>query len=108
MANNHFRVTAYHPAEDITVMLDSYGIYDKLWQLSSALVMKGFKVIEATDSSKFVDVNIPTIEPNDKQLCLRACMIGRPDEFLQEIDGRKLKVLQVENRMYIPNKEVAQ
>ena len=107
MANNHFRVTADHPAEDITVMLDSYGVYDKLWQLSSALVTKGFKVIEASDSSKFVDVNIQSIEPNDKQLYLRACMIGRPDEFIQVIDGRKLKVLQVENRIYIPNKTVA-
>ena len=105
MTNNYFRVTAYHPTEDISVLIDSYGVYDKLWQSSSALVMKGFKIIEASDSSKFVDVNIPTIEPNDKQLYLRACMIGKPDEFLQTIDGKRLKVLQVENRMYIPDKE---
>ena len=104
MVNNHFRVAAYHPAEDITVLIDSYGVYDKLWQLSSTLVMKGFKIIEASDSSKFVEVNIPSIEPNDKQLYLRACMVGKPDEFLQIIDAKRLKVLQVENRMYIPDK----
>ena len=101
--NNHFRVTAYHPTEDITVLIDSYGVYEKLWQLSSMLVMKGFNILEASDSSKFVDVNIPTVEPNKDKLYLRACMQGKPDEFLQTIDGRRVKVVQVENRMYIPN-----
>ena len=104
--NNHFRVTAYNPTEDVTVLIDSYGVYQKLWQLSSALVMKGFNILEVSDSSKFVDVNIPSIEPNEKQLYLRACMVGKPDEFLQTIDGRRVKVIQVENRMYIPDKTV--
>ena len=106
MANNHFRVTAYHPTEDVTVLIDSFGFYEKLWQLSSALVTKGFNILEASDSSKFVDVNIQPIEPNNKQLYLRACMIGRPDVFLQTIEGRRVKVIQVENRMYIPDKTV--
>lgn len=107
MANNYFRVTAYHPTEDISVLIDSYGVYEKLWQLSSMLVTKGFKILEASDSTKFVDINIPIAEPNNKQLYLRACMVGRPDEFLQTIDGKRLKLLQVENRMYIPDKTVA-
>jgi len=102
--NNHFRVTAYHPNEDITVLIDSFGVYQKLWQLSSALVMKGFNILEASDSSKFVDVNIPTIEPNTDKLYLRACMVGKPDKFIQPIDGKRLGVVQVENRMYIPDK----
>lgn len=105
MANNHFRVTAYHPTEDITVLIDSYGVYEKLWQLSSALVMKGFNILEASESAKFVDVNIPTVEPSKDKLYLRACMVDKPDEFLQTIDGRRVKVIQVENRMYIPNKD---
>ena len=102
--NNHFRVTAYHPTEDITVLIDSYGVYQKLWQLSSALVLKGFNILEVSDSTKFIDVNIPSIEPNEKQLYLRACMVGKPDVLLQTIDGRRVKVIQVENRMYIPDK----
>ncbi len=105
--NNHFRVTAYHPTEDITVLIDSYGVYEKLWQLSSMLVMKGFKIIEASDGSKFVDVNIPTVEPNKDKLYLRACMQGKPDKFIQTIDGKRLGVVQVENRMYIPDKGAA-
>lgn len=107
MANNHFRVTAYHPTEDITVLIDSFGVYDKLWQLSSALVMKGFNILEVSDSSKFVDINLPTIEPNTDKLYLRACMVGKPDKFIQPIDGKQLGVVQVENRMYIPDKGVS-
>lgn len=107
MSNNYYRVTAYHPTEDVTVLIDSYGVYAKLWQLSSALVMKGFQILEASDDTKFENITVPAIEPNEKQLYLRACMVGKPDVFLQEIDGKKVKVIQVENRMYIPDKEAA-
>ncbi len=105
--NNHFRVTAYHPTEDVTVLIDSYGVYAKLWQLSSMLVMKGFQILEASDDTKFMDISVPAIEPNEKQLYLRACMVGKPDVFIQTIDGKKVKVIQVENRMYVPDKEAA-
>ena len=104
MANNHFRVTAYHPTEDITVLVDSFGKYEQLWQLSSMLVIKGFKIIEVSDSTKFLDIVIPEIQPNRDKLFLRACMVGKPDVFIQEVDGRRVKVVQVENRMYIPDK----
>lgn len=101
--NNHFRVTAYHLIEDISALVDSFVVYAEIWVLSSMLVMKGFIIIAVSDSSKFVDVNLPTIEPNSKQLYLRACMSGMPDELLKTIDGRSVKVIQVENRMYIPD-----
>ena len=103
MTTNHFRVTAYHPTEDVTILIDSYGVYEKLWQLSSMLVMKGFNIIEASDSTKFVNVNIPDIAPNTK-LYLRACMVDKPDIFLQPLDGKRSRGVQVENRMYIPDK----
>ncbi|MCI9405126.1 MAG: hypothetical protein HFJ21_07120 [Clostridia bacterium] len=104
MTTNHFRVTAYHPTEDITILIDSYGVYEKLWQLSSMLVLKGFNIIEASDSTKFVNVNIPDIAPNTDKLYLRACMVDKPDIFLQPLDAKRSRVVQVENRMYIPDK----
>lgn len=104
MTTNHFRVTAYHPTEDVTILIDSYGVYEKLWQLSSMLVMKGFNIIEASDSTKFVNINIPDIAPNTDKLYLRACMVDKPDIFLQPIDAKRSRVVQVENRMYIPDK----
>lgn len=106
MTTNHFRVTAYHPIEDVTILIDSYGIYEKLWQLSSMLVMKGFNIIEASDSTKFVNVNIPDIAPNTDKLYLRACMEGKPDVFIHpDSGGNRRRVIQVENRMYIPNND---
>lgn len=43
--NNYFRITAYHPAEDLSVIADSNGKFEKLWQFSAYIVSKGFKVI---------------------------------------------------------------
>lgn len=60
-----------------------------------------------SDSTKFVDVNLPTIDSNTDKLYLRACMIGKPDKFIQPIDGKRLAVVQVENRIYIPDKTVS-
>ncbi len=53
----YFRVTAYHPAEDVSAIIDSNGYFEKLWQLSSCLVQKGFKIAEA--SSSFQDGTLP-------------------------------------------------
>ena len=41
-----FRITAYHPTKDISVIIDSHGRFEKLWQFSSHLLTKGFKVLE--------------------------------------------------------------
>ena len=105
--NNYYRVTAYHPGEDITILIDSNGKYEKLWQLSSELVQKGFDILEVSDSSKFVGINIGLAEHNPNKVFLRACMVGKPDIFIQTVDGKRVKVLQVENKMYIPDKNVA-
>ena len=43
---NYFRITAYHPTENLSVIMDSNGLFEKLWQFSSFMVSKGFKIIE--------------------------------------------------------------
>lgn len=103
---NYYRVTAYSKAEDITVLIDSNGKYEKLWQMSSELVQKGFDILEVSDSSKFVGINIDLAEHDPSKVFLRACMVGKPDVFIQTVDGKKVKVIQVENRMYIPDRTV--
>ena len=40
---NYFRITAYHPEMDCSVIMDSNGLFDKLWQFSADLVKRGFK-----------------------------------------------------------------
>lgn len=76
---NYFRITAYHPETDTCAILDSYGKFEKLWQFSSYLVSKGFKIVEVGNDEKFTDGNIQRISPDNKHLFLRACAKGKPN-----------------------------
>ena len=83
---NYFRITAYHPAKDICVILDSNGRFEKLWQFSAYLVQNGFKIVEVGADDKFLDGNIPKA-PAGNQLIVRACGKGRP-----QITGKTVEV----------------
>ena len=74
---NYFRITAYPPAENLSAIFDSNGRFEKLWQFSSFLVQKGFKIIEVGSDDKFCEGNIPKV-PEDTSLILRACAKGEP------------------------------
>ena len=74
---NYFRTTAYHPEHDVCIIADSNGKFEKLWQFSSYLVQKGFKIVEAGADDKFLDGNIPKV-PAGAQLLVRACAKGSP------------------------------
>ena len=50
--SNYFRITAYHPAKNICAIFDSNGRFEKLWQFSSCLVQKGFKIVEVGNAEK--------------------------------------------------------
>ena len=91
--NNYFRITVYHPAKDICAILDSNGRFEKLWQFSSYLVQKGFKIAVVGGDDKFLDGNIPKA-PAGKQLLIRACGKGRPQITgdIVEIRGRHYEV----------------
>lgn len=75
--SNYFRITAYHPAKNICAIFDSNGRFEKLWQFSSYLVQKGFKIVEVGADDKFLDGNIPKA-PASAQLLVRACGRGEP------------------------------
>ena len=47
--NNYFRITAYHPEKDISIIMDSFGLFEKKWQFSADLIKKGFKILEVSD-----------------------------------------------------------
>ena len=67
---NYFRITAYHPTENLSVIMDSNGLFEKLWHFSSFMVSKGFKILEDT-----------------VHVILRACKSGKP-----EIAGNRITV----------------
>lgn len=74
---NYFRITAYHPAENLSAIFDSNGRFEKLWQFSAFLVQKGFKIVEVGSDDKFREGNISKV-PEDTSLILRACSKGEP------------------------------
>ena len=75
---NYFRITAYHPQKDVCAVLDSNGMFDAIWQFSSMLVQKGFKIIEVGNERKFIDRDFPKAEESLDKIFLRACAKGYP------------------------------
>lgn len=43
---NNYKITAYCKEKDITFVIETYGMYEKLWQFSAFLVSKGLKIID--------------------------------------------------------------
>ena len=84
---NYFRITAYHPTENLSVIMDSNGLFEKLWQFSSFMVSKGFKIIEVGGEDKFDEGDMPKAERDTVHIILRACKSGQPD-----IKGNRITV----------------
>lgn len=108
--SNYYRVTVYHPQENLCAIFDSNGYFEKLWQLSAFMIDKGFDVLEVGNADKFIDVNIEKVKPDNKTLFLRACAKGKPEYIRQTINGREHKAVRIDgetlkDRIYIPNKE---
>lgn len=67
--------------------MDSNGLFEKLWQFSSYMVSKGFKIIEVGNEDKFDDGDMPKAEYDNVHVILRACKSGKP-----EIQGNRITV----------------
>ena len=88
---NYFRITAYHPEQNISVIMDSYGMFEKLWQFSAYMVQKGFKVLAVGNDETFFDGNIEKeTEVEPEKIILRAYATGKPTiaNGRVEIDGK--------------------
>lgn len=95
--SNYFRVTAYHESENISLIIDSNGYFGEIWELSAFLIQKGFKVLEVSDDSQFLDGNIERSEVVTDSLILRACAKGKPIY--------KGNTVEVEGKCYTPEKD---
>ena len=94
--NNYYRITAYHPEKNISVIMDSYGMFEKLWQFSAFLVEKGFDIIAVGKDNNFTDGNIERqTEPLLDKIILRAYQAGKPN-----IVGTKVTI---DDKYYISN-----
>jgi len=101
--SNYFRITAYLEARDISIIIDSNGMFDKVWQFSSYLVQKNIKIVEVGSNDKIQDVNIEPAEYDKNHIFLRACAKGQPQYIDHTIDGEIFKAIQVGEKVYIPN-----
>ncbi|MCL2797716.1 MAG: hypothetical protein FWD58_06655 [Firmicutes bacterium] len=104
MNTKYFRVVAYHPAENLTVIMDSNGMYEKLWQFSSFLIGKGFQVLEVSGDDKFLDGNIAKCEPVPDNLILRATLTGKPESTTYEHNGVTYHAVKVREKIYVPDR----
>ncbi len=85
--NNYFRITTYSPDENVSAIVDCYGMFEKIWQFSAYLVKKNFKIRAVSKENAFDDGNIPRANPDQEHLILRACQTGEPI-----IDGNRIEV----------------
>lgn len=99
---NYFRITAYIATEDITAIFDSHGMFEKLWQFSSFLVQKGFKILEVSAENKFIEINIKPAEFSAEKFFLRAYTKGQPLYLNYEHNGSTYKAIKVADKIYIP------
>ena len=101
---NYFRITAYYEKEDLSVIIDSNGMFEKLWQFSSYVLQKGLKVLEISNSDNFMDVNTQLADKNTQHVLLRAVHKGKPEYTTHNANGVTYKAIKVDNIIYVPEK----
>ena len=84
---NYFRITAYNKTENYSVILDSYGAFDAIWQFSSFLIAKGFSIFSVGNQDKFNDGNMPKVKEQTTKLIVRANGHGEPQK-----SGNKISI----------------
>ncbi|MBR4270632.1 MAG: hypothetical protein IKQ31_03035 [Clostridia bacterium] len=102
---NYYRITAYYKDEDFSFIVDSNGMFEKLWQFSAYLVEKNIDIIEVSKEENLLDVNITPAEEDNEHFILRAIADGKPEYINQVINGTTYKAIKVGDKIYIPNKE---
>ena len=95
MNNNYFRITAYNKEEDFSCILDSNGMFEKLWQFSSYLVNKGLNIIDASKLENITDTNIQNANVDTEHIILRATPDGKVEP--------KDYTIKVADKFYITN-----
>lgn len=101
--SNYYRITAYHPEKNISIIMDSYGLFEKKWQFSADLIKRGFKILEISDDTQFLDGNIERLtEEHPNKYVLRANAEGQPIYSSKIINGVEYKVVSVGDKTYYP------
>ena len=100
---NYFRITGYNQKNDFCFILDSNGMFEKLWQFSAYIISKGLKVLEVTKIEDIIDINIEKVEQDNELIFLRATANGKPEYVDQQVNGITYKAIKVSDSLYIIN-----
>ena len=95
MNNNYFRITAYSNEHNFSCIIDSNGMFEKLWQFSSYLVNKGLNIIDASKLENITDTNIDNVTVDTDHIILRATQDGKVEP--------KDYTIKVADKFYITN-----
>lgn len=101
---HYFRITGYYLKEDICFIMDSNGMFEKLWQFSAYIVSKGCKILEVGTDETFLDIIIDKAEEDKTHVILRACGHGRPKYIEKKINDINYKAIEIEDKCYLPEK----
>lgn len=81
MKNEYYRITAYHAPEGLSIIADSYGKFEKLWEFSAYLVERGFRIIAVDREQFFIDGTMPKVDAPSEKLMIRAVGKDEPRRF---------------------------
>ena len=95
MNEKYFRITAYSKDNDFSCIIDSNGMFEKLWQFSAYLVSKELNIIEASKLEDITNTNISLAPEDTEHIILRATQDGKV-----EIKNNTIKV---KDKFYIIN-----
>ena len=101
---NYYRITAYHPIEDFSFIVDSHGRFEELWAFSSYLVSKSLKILEVSTEEKFLDGNMKQAKEHPEYLYIQSAQRGQPTKTTVTVDGKTYPAVEVCGRRYIPDR----
>ena len=101
---NYYRITAYHPGEDYSFIVDSHGKFEKLWEFSSYLVNKGVTVLEVSNEDKFLDGNMKRAKEHPEYLYIQSAQRGKPTMTIETVDGKTYPAVEICGRRYVSDR----
>ena len=81
MKSEHYRITAYLASEGLAIIVDSFGMFEKLWEFSKYLMDRGFRVIAVDREQFFVEGTLERVKEQSPKLMIRAIGKDEPKTF---------------------------
>ena len=102
MKTEYYRITAYHAPEGLSIIADSYGKFEKLWEFSAYLVERGFRIIAVDREQFFIDGTMPKVDKESPKLMIRAVGKDEPNTFPDTgYEDKKGTMVQLGDAVYL-------